>query len=339
MSRNTNVLITIPFEEKLLNNLRAASSHLEISVHKARSADDIPAEVWRQTHVLYSGGIVPALDQAPNLKWIQFHFAGIDSLVNTPILQQAGIIVTTLSGAHAPQMGEYVVMMLLSLGHKLPDMLALKDKSDWPQDRFERFLPMELRGSTVGIVGYGSIGREVARLLQPFGVKVLATKWNAMQPQDTGYTPEGLGDPGGNFPHRIYPFQALKSMISECDFLIVAVPLTPKTNGLIGAEELSVMKPDAYLVDVSRGGVIDHIALIRAIKDKKIAGAALDVFPEEPLPENSPLWKFPNVIISPHISGNSPHYHQRAVALFAENLRRYLAGETPYNLYDVERGY
>jgi phosphoglycerate dehydrogenase-like enzyme len=120
---------------------------------------------------------------------------------------------------------------------------------------------------------------------------------------------------------------------------VVAVPLTPETNGLIGAEELSVMKPGSYLVDVSRGGVVDHITLIRAIKDKKIAGAALDVFPEEPLPENSPLWKFPNVIISPHISGNSPHYNQRAVALFAENLRRYLAGETPYNQYDVERGY
>jgi phosphoglycerate dehydrogenase-like enzyme len=160
-----------------------------------------------------------------------------------------------------------------------------------------------------------------------------------MQPQDTGYIQDGLGDPAGDFPHRIYPFQALKSMISECDFLVVAVPLTPETRGLIGVDELAVMKPISFLVDVSRGGVIDHIDLIRALKDKKIAGAALDVFPEEPLPPNSPLWKFSNVILSPHVSGNTPHYDQRAIALFSENLRHYLAGEPLHNQFNIEQGY
>ena len=188
-------------------------------------------------------------------------------------------------------------------------------------------------------MGYGSIGREIARLLEPFGVTVLAAKWNAMQVQDTDYILEGLGDPAGDLPRRIYPFQALKTMIAECDFLVVTVPLTPETGGLIGAEELDVMKPGAFLVDVSRGGVIDHIALIRALKNKKIGGAALDVFPEEPLPEDSPLWKSPNVILSPHIAGSSPHYDQRAVALFAENLRRFLAGEPLYNQFDLNRSY
>jgi phosphoglycerate dehydrogenase-like enzyme len=196
-----------------------------------------------------------------------------------------------------------------------------------------------LHGSTVGIVGYGSIGREVARLLQPFNATILAAKWNAMRIKDSGYHQPGLGDPDGEFPHRIYPFQALKAMLAECDFVVIAVPLTPDTQSLIGAEELAAMKSTAFIVDVSRGGVIDHIALIRALKDKKIAGAALDVFPEEPLPQDSPLWKFPNTILSPHISGNSPHYHQRAVALFAENLSRYLAGEPLYNQLDVTRGY
>jgi phosphoglycerate dehydrogenase-like enzyme len=339
MNRNINVLVTIPFSEKLQNILSAVSSRLSISVRKARSADDIPVDVWRQTHILYSGGILPTPKQAPNLKWVQFHFAGIDRVVNEPILQQNGMLVTTLSGTHAPQMGEYVLMMLLGLGHKLTDMLALKKKANWPDDRFERFRPQELRGSTVGIVGYGSIGREVARLLQPFDVSILASKWNAMQVQDQGYIASGLGDPEGDFPQRIYPFQALKSMLAECDFVVVAVPLTPDTQNLIGAEEFTVMKDSAHLVDVSRGGVIDHIALIRALKDKKIAGAALDVFPEEPLPQDSPLWKFPNVIISPHISGNSAQYDPRAVALFADNLNRYLAGEPLYNQFDLQRGY
>jgi phosphoglycerate dehydrogenase-like enzyme len=191
----------------------------------------------------------------------------------------------------------------------------------------------------VGIVGYGSIGREVARLLHPFGVNVLAAKWDAMQPQDTGYIQEGFGDPNGDIPRRIYPFQALKSMIAECDFLVITVPLTPETDGLIGSEELDAMKPDSFLIDVSRGCVVDHIALIRALKDKKIAGAALDVFPEEPLPKDSPLWKFPNVIISPHIAGISPHYDQRAVALFTENLRRFLASEPLHNQVEFERRY
>jgi phosphoglycerate dehydrogenase-like enzyme len=339
MNRNFNVLITVPFPDKLRNMLDAVSSRLQITYRKARSEEDIPSELWRQTDVLYTSEILPTPKQAPNLKWIQFHYAGIDRHLDAPILHQPGVIATTLSGVHAPQMGEYVLMMMLALGHHLPEILNLKAKGDWPRDRSQRFLPTELNGRTVGIVGYGSIGREVARLLQPFGVTVLAAKWDAMNPQDSGYIQEGFGDPTGDLPRRIYPFQAIKSMIAACDFLVITVPLTPETDGLIGVEELDAMKPDSFLIDVSRGGVVDHIALIRALKDKKIAGAALDVFPEEPLPKDSPLWKFPNVIISPHIAGISPHYDQRAVALFTENMRRFLAGEPLHNQFEIERRY
>ena len=162
MNRNFNVLVTIPFPDRLKNILSAVSSRLQITVRKTRSADDIPADLWRQTDVLYTSGILPTPEQAPNLKWIQFHSAGIDRHIDAPILQQPGIITTTLSGAHAPQMGEYVLMMMLALGHNLPDMLALKGKGDWPRDPYQRFLPTELGGRTVGIVGYGSIGREVS---------------------------------------------------------------------------------------------------------------------------------------------------------------------------------
>jgi phosphoglycerate dehydrogenase-like enzyme len=339
MNPKLNVLITVPFEGQLIDSLRAISSQMEIRVIEARSADEVPAEIWERTDILYTAGVLPSPEQVPALKWIQFHFAGVDRITRAPILHREGIITTTLSGAHAPQMGEYILMMLLALGHKLPAMLRLKDARTWPKDRIQRLMPVELRGSTVGIVGYGSIGREVARLLQPFGVQVLAAKWNAMQPEDTGYTQEGLGDPEGNLPRRIYPFQALKSMIRECDFLVVAVPLTPETRGLIGAEELTRMKDTAYLVDISRGGVVDHNSLIQSLKEGDIAGAALDVFPEEPLPEDSPLWKLPNVIISPHIAGVSPRYDQRAIDLFAENLQRYLNGEPLLNRVDLERGY
>lgn len=128
-------------------------------------------------------------------------------------------------------------------------------------------------------------------------------------------------------------------MAKECDFLIVTVPLTEQTENSIGEEVLSAMKPGAFLIDVSRGGVVDLQALVQAIKEQKLAGAALDVFVTEPLPADSPLWKLPNVIISPHVAGISPHYDDRAVELFAENLGRYLAGQPLFNLYSAERGY
>jgi len=128
-------------------------------------------------------------------------------------------------------------------------------------------------------------------------------------------------------------------MIKECDFVIVTTPLTPETRDLIGAEEFEAFKPGAFLIDVSRGGVVNHQALLTALKEKKIAGAALDVFTEEPLPEDSPLWKMPNVIVTPHIAGTSPFYDARAADLFAENLHRYLAGLPLYNRINLERGY
>ncbi len=197
----------------------------------------------------------------------------------------------------------------------------------------------ELRGSTIGLVGYGSIARQTARLLQPYGVEVLAAKRDAMQPEDNGYIPEGMGDPEGLRARRIYPIQALPSMVKECDFLAVILPLTPLTRGLINTEIFAAMKHGTYLIDVSRGGIVDHTALVKALKSGKVAGAMLDVFPQEPLPADNPLWKLTNVIITPHISGVSPHYNDRAVELFSENLHRYL-GELPlYNRYNTELGY
>ena len=339
MKRPLNVVIAHNFPEELVDPLRNISPRLEITLHAARKASDIPAEIWAETHVLYSSGVLPDLENAPALEWIQFHFAGIDGVLGASILNKPNLTITNLSGAHAPQMGEYVLMMLLALGHHIPDLVDHQKRVKWPKDRWERFLPTELRDRTVGIVGYGSIGREVARLVQNLGATVLASKRNAMQPKDTGYVPKGLGDPEGDIFHRLYPTQALKSMLRECDFVVVATPLTENTRGLIGAEELAAMKSSAYIVDVSRGGVIDHDALVSALKDKTIAGAALDVFPTEPLPEKSALWKMPNVLISPHISGITPKYDQRALKLFAENLRNYLAGKPLFNRYKPERGY
>ena len=339
MSNIVEVLITLPFSPALLKQLSDISPRLHIQSLVARSVEEVPPELWAQVEVLYTNRVLPTQEQAPRLAWIQAHWAGIDHAVDAPILQRPDLIVTSLSGASAPQMAEHAVMMLLALGHHLPAAVQHQKRADWPAGRWDIFCPTELRGSTVGIVGYGSVGRQIARLLQAFGATVLATKRDLMHPEDTGYTLDGLGDPAGDLVHRLYPPQALRSMLRECDFVVVCVPRTPATLNLLGAEELGVLKPGAALVDISRGGIVDQNALVSLLREEKLSGAALDVFPLEPLPADSPLWKLPNVLLTPHIAGFSPHYDQRAADLFAENLHRYLAGLPLYNRLQLEKGY
>jgi phosphoglycerate dehydrogenase-like enzyme len=339
MNDPIEVLITLPFPENLVNRLAEISPRLKITVVKANKPEDISPETWARVEVLYTARVLPASETVPALRWIQFHWAGVDHIINESLLRKPDLVATTLSGAAITQVAEYIVMMLLALGHHVPDLVAYQKKAEWPRERWERFTPVELRGSTVGIVGYGSIGRQVARLLANFGATVLATKRDAMQPQDFDYIPEGMGDPGGDLVHRLYPAEALRSMIKDCDFVVVCVPKSPGTLNLIKAEDLAVMKPSAYLVDISRGGIVDHNALISALKERKIAGAALDVFLEEPLPSDSPLWKLPNVLVTPHISGVTAHYDERAVEMFSANLQRYLSGQPLYNRIDLDHGY
>lgn len=297
-------------------------------------ADEISDEVWKKIEVLYTNRALPAPEQAPRLRWIQFHWAGLDHALEEPILQREDLNVTSMSGASASQMAEHAVMMMLALGHHMPDVFAHQRKAEWPSGRWELFTPLELRGSTVGIVGYGSIGRQIARLLQTFGAKVLATKRDIRHPEDTGYTVEGLGDPDGDLVNRLYPAQALGSMLKDCDYVVVTLPRTKVTRGIIGNKELATCKPGAYLVDISRGEIVDQNALLPLLREHKLAGAALDVFPVEPLPDDNPLWKLPNVIITPHIAGFSAQYDERAAELFAQNLHRYLEELPLYNRLD-----
>lgn len=333
------VLVTLPFGPHLVQTIQEASPRLRVTVNPGQKVEDIPPDLWARCEVLYTARLLPDKDAAPNIKWVQFHYAGIDHTLGSPLLDKPDLLITTLSGAASSQTAEYVLSMLLALGRHMPALSGLQQKAEWPRDRWKQFSPIELRTSTVGIVGYGSIGRQVARLLRGFGATVLASKADAMHPTDNGYSPDGLGDPEGNFVHRLYPSGALKAMLKDCDFIVVCVPLTAVTRGLINAKALGACKDSAFLLDVSRGGIVDHAALVKALIEDKLAGAALDVFPEEPLPPKSPLWKMPNVIITPHMAGVSSQYDERAVQLFAENLKRYVADLPLYNLFDPRRGY
>ena len=337
-SSPVEVLITLPFVEETLAPLRKVSPSFNLTMQVARRPEDISAEIWKKTHILYTDRVLPAPELVPALRWLQFHSAGIDFAVGSPLLQKPGLEVTTLSGAAAPQAAEYTLAVLLSMAHHLPDLYAAQVRAEWPRERWNRYQPRELYGSTLAIVGYGSIGRELARLVQPFGMQVLAVKQDAMHPEDSGYTAEGLGDPNGSLFTRLYPFQALRSVLKLADFVVVATPLTPKTAGLIGEAELGMLKPGACLVVVGRGGVVEEAALLQALQNRSIS-AALDVFQEEPLAPTSPLWKQPNLIVTPHIGGQSIHYDVRAVQLFAANLARFLNAEPLLNRFDPTLGY
>lgn len=332
-----NVLVCMDFSDEHLETLRAVSDKLHIK----RQFPDVPASAYQDVEVLYTLRHYPeGVDQAPNLKWIQFHFAGMNTIIDKPIVKDTQIEITSASGIHAVPIAEYCMSLLLAWEYQLPRALDDQKQTHWPEKPHDVYHPKTLRGQTLGIVGYGSIARELARLAEQFGMTVLATKRHLLGSlEDDGYIEEGTGDPSGEIPERLYPPEALNMMVKECDYLVVTVPLTPDTHHMINAEVLSNMKPSAFLVNIARGAVIDEQALIGALKDKKIGGAGLDVFEQEPLPKDSPLWGLDNVILTPHVSGNNTRYHDRAVALFAENLRRYVENQTLLNRLNRDLGY
>lgn len=260
-------------------------------------------------------------DVAPTLKWIQLTSAGADRLLNSGFIE-AGVTVTTVSGLHATPISEFVLSAILMFAKGAPQTMRAQLKHEWA-----RFAPRELSGKTVGIVGLGHIGAEVGRLAKAFGCRVIATKRSATEVHR------------GLYADEIMPASELHRLLGESDFVVLSVPLTQATRGMIGEAELRTMKPTAVLVNIARGPVTVEADLIRALREGWIAGAALDVFEHEPLPPASPLWDMENVILTPHISGGTEIYNQRAVAIFADNLRRYLRGEQLENVVDPARGY
>jgi phosphoglycerate dehydrogenase-like enzyme len=266
---------------------------------------------------------------APHLRWLQCSGAGVDGLRPTGVLDtDSGVIVTTATGIHATIISEYVFGSILMFNRNWPEMVRLQDRHVWPHSgKWYHLSGRELADQTLGIIGLGSIGRRIAKLGRAFGMRVLATRRSAS---------EGEQDPDVD---HLYPMGRLPDVLRDSDYVVLALPLTPATDHLIGEAELRVMRPHAYLVNVARGRVIDETALIRALQEKWIAGAGLDVTTKEPLPADSPLYSMSNVILTPHISGVSVHYDERLTALFADNLQLYRAGQSLRNQYDPQRGY
>jgi len=334
------VLCTLRFTDEQLNQLRAVSPQVRVAQQACHNADEVATALTSHpaTEVLYTFHLPrQALVLAPRLRWIQLHSAGADHLLDHPILHTS-VAITTTSGIHATPIAEYVFASILAHRWQVPRWTHCQREREWPAGRWNLYARPELRGSTLGIVGYGSIGREVGRLGRAFGMRVFALRRSAGRAEE-GYAVDYTGDLEGAIPDRFYPPEALHEMLAECDYAVIALPLTSATFHVIGEAELRVMKPSAYLVNIARGAIVDEAALIRALQEGWIGGGGLDVFEQEPLPTASPLWDLDHVLISPHVAGFSPRYDERAAALFAQNLARYLAGELLLNLVDKARGY
>ena len=266
-----------------------------------------------------------AIRDPMRLRWIHTGAAGVASLLH-PELSAHNITLTNSAGVHAEPMAETVIAMILHFARGLDYAVRAQTAHEWrtaPFDRLDSGV-REVTGATLGIVGLGGIGRAVARRARALGMHVIATRRSSEAVEDVVVLR------GEN---------ALQQLLSGSDYVVLALPSTAQTQGLIGASELALMREGAVLINVARGNVIDEGALIAALESRRLRGAALDVFGKEPLPADNPLWTLDNVLITPHVSATSPRYWEREAELMLDNLHRYLAGRELRNVVDVSAGY
>lgn len=264
---------------------------------------------------------------AKKLKWIQTLSAGVERFL-LPEVVKSHVIITNASGVHSIPISEHVIGLMLCLSRKLHLFIRRQFGKKWEGFGIGSLIEQieELSGKTVGIVGVGRIGSEIARKAKAFGMRVIATRRNLSKPK-----PEHVDD--------IIAINNLKTLLVESDFVVIAVPLTKETEGMIGEDELKSMKKTSYLINISRGKIVQEKKLIQALKEGWIAGAGLDTFEKEPLPQDSELWEMKNVIITPHVAGATPHYLERATNIFCENLKRFMRNEPLINVVDKTLGY
>jgi phosphoglycerate dehydrogenase-like enzyme len=278
-------------------------------------------EALPETEIVYCLALpVDALERAPRLRWIANMGSGTDQYQAFGLLDSK-VVLTSSKGVAARTIAEFVMAQLLSIAKRLPERVELQRAQQW-----KRLLHLDLHGLTIGIVGFGEIGSEIARFAKSFGIRVLATRRR----------------PDGPLPANVdamYPPAERCRMLAECDVCAVTVALTPDTRGMVGRAELAAMRRGGILVDVSRGGVTDTNALVEALASGQLCGAALDVFEQEPLPADSPLWKVPNLFITPHNAVGMENYGHHAFIRFVENVRRYLKGEQLLGVVDPKHGY
>ncbi len=338
------VVIGSYFEEEHVRRIREVDERLRVLYREDLvppprwPGDHVGPEGWRRSpedeeefvamlaeaEVLYDFPRRHARDLvevAPNLRWVQGSMAGAGELAKKAGLLETDVVVTTASGVYSGPLAEFVVMALLQHAKNLDRLRRDKAQKAWRQ------IPTDtLEGKTLCIVGMGNIGRAIAERVRPFATRVVGVKRTVRE-----------DDPALRHAEELYSTDRLYDVLGEADYVAVTLPGTPETQHLVDAGAIGAMKPGAYFVNVGRGTVVDEGTLVEALESGHLSGAALDVFEVEPLPEESPLWELPNVIVSPHATDMVPSLiNERQTDLFCKNLRRYLDGEPLVNVLDKE---
>ncbi len=307
-------------EEQLRRSLGELAMRVEIILDPMRWQEMLPeAEV-------IGAFALPAEDFAKckKLRWLHLGVAGVEKSLHAGLIQSE-VILTNARGIHSDVMSEYVLAAILSCANRFDLAAASQAKKEWRQREIIRHRHTVV-GKIVGVIGAGTIGAAAGKLCYACGMRVVGIR----------RTPEKGAPPGFE---KIYGIDGLAKLLAESDYVVLTAPLTSETQSLLGAVQFAMMKPTAFFVNIARGAMVDETALIEALREKKIAGAVLDVFAKEPLPPESPLWNLENVLITPHISGNFEQYVERVGEQFAENLARYLRGHALVNEVDKRSGY
>ena len=311
---------------KITDRIRQLAPDMEMLITKDRAEieaalGEIEIAAWN-----FPRDLIP---KAPKLRWLQQWGAGADWLLHHPEIADLDIIVTSASGVHPIQITEHILSFLLAFARQLHSAVRAQVRREWRRptrgNAFEDQPLFELAGKTILLIGVGAIGARTVEVSKAMGMRVLGVRRNPIIPVpgvDTMYHPDQL-----------------LGALPEADFVVLTVPLTRETRGMIGEAEFRAMRSSAYIVNIGRGRTIQEDVLIQALLEGWIAGAGLDVFETEPLPDDSPLWDMENVIVTAHYAGLTPHYEERAMAIFLDNLARYKQGKPLHNVVDKVLGY
>ncbi len=335
----TYVLILIPLKKQTLAMLREEFPKVEFHQQVIKSVQELPRQLLEKAEIVITDSMILKAEDVPSLKWLHIFKTVVDvRLFDKEFIKKPELVVTNNSGVTAPAYADIALMQMYSLGYQLSQIYKAKEAHSFTLDA-GKYTVSRMYDSTIGLIGYGSVGREIARITHGLGVKILAVKRDLLHPEDHGYTLPGHGDPGGDYFHRLYPPQAIGSMVKECDFVLVTVPHTAETHQLINADVFSQMKTGSYLINMSLPDVLDLDAMQVALNENRIAGAALVQFLGHEFPPSSTLWTQEKIMIFPPFSALIRNEEEKAVLLLIDNLRQYLIGGLLTNRIDFERGY
>jgi phosphoglycerate dehydrogenase-like enzyme len=325
--RRVSPRLRVIYEPELVPTARYPGDHYN-TIERTPEQEEHWRELLAQADILFDFDPVnrEALPElAPRVRWVQASSAGIGQLVRRwrYAERMPAAVFTTASGVHAVPLGEFCAMAMLAFSRNMLTAIEQQRRRSW-----ERYAGTDLAGRTLGIVGVGKIGAEVARLGRALRMHVIGVK----------RTIAGV-DAAALHLHALYPPEQLHEVLRQSEYLVLAAPHTDSTEGMIGAVELAALPRGAVLINIGRGAVVDEAALVAALRSGQLGGAALDVFETEPLPESSPLWDLPNVLICPHSASTSDRENARLTDLFCENLRRFLDGRPLVNVLDVRALY